>query len=125
VEDDFDSRRILSGALKSEGWAVEEAENGRVALDCLSRSRPSIILLDLMMPEMDGFEFVAKLRESSENRNIPIVVLTAKEVSPEERKKLNGQVAKIVQKGSIAIDDLLRDLGAVITHHVQDGTHSD
>jgi hypothetical protein len=52
-------------------------------------------------------------------------VLTAKEVSPEERKKLNGQVAKIVQKGSIAIDDLLRDLGAVITHHVQDGTHSD
>lgn len=124
VEDDSDSRRILSGALKSEGWTVEEAENGRVALECLSRSRPSIILLDLMMPEMDGFEFVAKLRESSENRNIPIVVLTAKEVSPEERRKLNGQVAKIVQKGSVAIEDLLRDLGAVIAHHVQDGPHS-
>ena len=123
VEDDFDSRRILTSALKSEGWAVEEAENGLVALDCVKRARPSIILLDLMMPEMDGFEFVAQLRESSENRNIPIVVLTAKEVSPEERARLNGQVAKIVQKGTMTIDEILRDLGALITHHVRDVTH--
>jgi CheY-like chemotaxis protein len=123
VEDDFDSRRILSGALKSEGWIIEEAENGLVALECVKRERPSIILLDLMMPEMDGFEFVAQLRASSENRNIPIVVLTAKEVTPEERAKLNGQVAKIVQKGSMTVDEILRDLGALITHHVRDVTH--
>jgi CheY-like chemotaxis protein/anti-sigma regulatory factor (Ser/Thr protein kinase) len=125
VEDDFDSRRILTSALKFEGWAVEEAENGLVALECVKRARPSIILLDLMMPEMDGFEFVAQLRESSENRNIPIVVLTAKEVSPEERARLNGQVAKIVQKGTMTIDEILRDLGALITHHVRDVTHLD
>jgi signal transduction histidine kinase/DNA-binding response OmpR family regulator len=123
VEDDFDSRRILTSALKSEGWAVEEAENGLVALESVKRARPSIILLDLMMPQMDGFEFVAQLRESSENRNIPIVVLTAKEVSSEERARLNGQVSKIVQKGTMTIDEILRELGALITHHVRDATH--
>jgi signal transduction histidine kinase/DNA-binding response OmpR family regulator len=120
VEDDVDSRHLLCTALKSEGWAVEEAENGRVALECIQRARPYIILLDLMMPEMDGFELVARLRESSEYRNIPIVVLTAKELTPEDRKRLNGQVAKIVQKGAMTVDDVLRDLGSLISHHVRD-----
>jgi signal transduction histidine kinase/CheY-like chemotaxis protein len=123
VEDDFDSRRILSTALKSEGWAVQEAENGRVALESVKHSRPSIILLDLMMPEMDGFEFVAELRSAPENRNIPIVVLTAKEVNQEERERLNGQVSKIVQKGSMTLDEILQDLGALLNQHVRSSPH--
>jgi CheY-like chemotaxis protein len=118
-------REMLRRALEKEEWTVAEASNGREALACVARQQPSLILLDLMMPEMDGFEFVAQLRESSENRNIPIVVLTAKEVSPEERARLNGQVAKIVQKGTMTIDEILRDLGALITHHVRDVTHLD
>ncbi|HEX6546532.1 MAG TPA: response regulator [Bryobacteraceae bacterium] len=120
IEDDFDARRILSSALRTEGWKVDEAENGRVGLACIQHSKPSLILLDLMMPEMDGFEFVAKLRELPENRNIPIVVLTAKEVSAEERSVLNGQVAKVVQKASLKIDDLLTELSQLITNRIRE-----
>jgi signal transduction histidine kinase/CheY-like chemotaxis protein len=118
VEDDFDARRIITNALQSDGWVVDEAENGRAALECIERSRPALILLDLMMPQMDGFEFVARFRESPANRNIPIVVLTAKEVTPEERARLNGQVFEIVQKGSIGIDQILNDLGNLISRQV-------
>jgi CheY-like chemotaxis protein len=120
VEDDFDARRILSTALRGEGWKVDEAENGRVGLECIQRSKPSLILLDLMMPEMDGFEFVAQLRKLPENRNIPIVVLTAKEISAEERRALNGQVAKVVQKASLKIDDLLAELSHLITNRIRE-----
>jgi CheY-like chemotaxis protein/CHASE3 domain sensor protein len=120
VEDDFDARRIMKTALQGEGWIVDEAENGLVALECIARSRPSIILLDLMMPEMDGFEFVTRLRQSPANRSIPIVVLTAKEVSPEERLRLSGQVFKIVQKSSMKIEDLLNDLGSLITQRIRE-----
>jgi CheY-like chemotaxis protein/anti-sigma regulatory factor (Ser/Thr protein kinase) len=120
IEDDFDARRILSTALRAEGWKVDEAEDGRVGLECIHRSKPSLILLDLMMPEMDGFEFVAQLRALPENRNIPIVVLTAKEVSPEERRALNGQVAKVVQKASLKIDDLLAELSQLITNRIRE-----
>jgi CheY-like chemotaxis protein len=120
VEDDFDSRRIISNALRSDGWAVDEAENGRAALECIEKSRPTLILLDLMMPQMDGFEFVARFRESPANRNIPIVVLTAKEVTPDERVRLNGQVFKIVQKGSIGIDEILNDLASLISRQVRE-----
>ena len=120
IEDDFDARRILSTALRGEGWKVDEAENGRVGLECIQHSKPSLILLDLMMPEMDGFEFVAQLRERPENRNIPIVVLTAKEVSAEERRVLNGQVAKVVQKSTLKVDDLLAELNQLITNRIRE-----
>jgi CheY-like chemotaxis protein len=120
VEDDFDARRIMATALRADGWAVDEAENGVAALECIGRSRPSIILLDLMMPEMDGFEFVTRLRQSPANRNIPIVVLTAKEVSAEERIRLNGQVFKIVQKSSMRIEDLLNDVGVLIAQRIRE-----
>jgi CheY-like chemotaxis protein len=74
VEDDFDSRRILGNALTGEGWQVEASENGLLALESLERQKPDIILLDLMMPQMDGFEFLARLRERIEDRSIPVVV---------------------------------------------------
>jgi signal transduction histidine kinase/DNA-binding response OmpR family regulator len=120
IEDDFDARRVLSTALRGEGWKVDEAENGRVGLECIERSKPSLILLDLMMPEMDGFEFVTRLRELPENRNIPIVVLTAKEVSPEERQKLNGQVAKVIQKSTYKVEDLLAELTQLIANRIRE-----
>jgi signal transduction histidine kinase/DNA-binding response OmpR family regulator len=120
VEDDFDSRRIITNALRSDGWVVDEAENGRAALECIEKSRPTLILLDLMMPQMDGFEFVARFRESPANRNIPIVVLTAKEITPDERVRLNGQVFEIVQKGSIGVDEILSDLASLISRQVNE-----
>jgi signal transduction histidine kinase/DNA-binding response OmpR family regulator len=120
VEDDYDSRHILATTLKAEGWTVDEAENGKLALESLSRSRPSIILLDLMMPEMDGFEFVSRVRDLPEYRDIPIVVLTAKEIGAEERSRLNGRVIRIFQKGTAPIDDILYDLQNLILQRVRE-----
>ena len=77
VEDDPVTCEVMRRILEKEGWKVSEAENGRLALECMKRERPSLILLDLMMPEMDGFEFAARVRRNIEWRLIPIVVVTA------------------------------------------------
>jgi CheY-like chemotaxis protein len=100
VEDDPATREVTRIILEKEGWKVSEAENGRVALQCMEQSRPRLIMLDLMMPEMDGFEFVARLRQKVEWRSIPIVVLTAYDHNAEERRRLSGYVETIIKKGS-------------------------
>jgi CheY-like chemotaxis protein len=114
VEDDPSSRRTLRQMLKKEGFEVAEAENGRVALEHVARSRPSVILLDLMMPEMDGFEFVADLHSREEWRDIPVVVLTAKDITHEDRQRLNGYVTQVIQKGANSRDALLAEVRDLI-----------
>jgi CheY-like chemotaxis protein len=110
VEDDAPTREVMRRMLERAGWTVDEAENGRVALERLAAATPGLILLDLMMPEMDGFEFLEALRRRGEWRAIPVVVLTAKDLSAEDRRRLNGSVARIVQKGASSRDDLLRQV---------------
>jgi len=100
VEDDSATRAVLGRALSGEGRVVREAENGRVALDYLKREIPGLILLDLMMPEMDGFELLAALRERPEWEKIPVVVITAKDLTAEDHARLNGAVQQIVPKNS-------------------------
>jgi len=116
VDDDVTLRQLLRRMLEPEGYTVIEAENGRVALERLSSVSPSVVLLDLMMPEMDGFEFVAEFRRHEAWRAIPIVVITARDLSRDDRERLNGYVQKILQKGAHGRDQLLaevRDLVAV------------
>jgi CheY-like chemotaxis protein len=96
--------------LKQQGWPVTEAENGRVALQRMAEQRPVLIVLDLMMPTMDGFTFIAELRQREEWRTIPIIVLTAKDLTPEERQRLNGSVAQILSKGAYSREDLLDEV---------------
>lgn len=110
VEDDSAARRMLRRMLKKQGWAVTEAENGRVALERMTDQRPVLIVLDLMMPTMDGFSFIAELRQREEWRTIPIVVLTAKELTTEERQRLNGSVEQILLKGAYSRADLLGEV---------------
>jgi CheY-like chemotaxis protein len=110
VEDDADTCDTLRRMLEKEGWTVSEAENGRVALAQIAARRPDVVLLDLMMPEMDGFEFVAELRKRQEWRTIPVVVVTAKDLTPEERQRLSGHVEKILQKTAYRREDLLREV---------------
>ncbi|MBA2743216.1 MAG: response regulator, partial [Chthoniobacterales bacterium] len=98
VEDDPATRAITRNILEREGWKVSEAENGREGLECMEQERPSLILLDLMMPEMDGFEFADRVRQRPEWRFIPIVVMTAKDLSAKERQRLSGSVETILQK---------------------------
>jgi CheY-like chemotaxis protein len=110
VEDDADTCDTLRRMLEKEGWIASEAENGRVALAQIAVRRPDVVLLDLMMPEMDGFEFVAELRKRQEWRTIPVVVVTAKDLTLEERQRLSGHVEKILQKTAYRREDLLREV---------------
>jgi CheY-like chemotaxis protein len=103
--------------LEKEGWKVMEAENGCVGLQCMEKERPRLILLDLMMPEMDGFEFVNRVREKPEWQQIPIVVLTAYELSVQERRRLNGYVESILQKAGDSRETLLHVLRAFLQGH--------
>jgi PAS domain S-box-containing protein len=114
VEDDDATRQVLRRTLTKQGWTVAEAENGRVALERVTETRPELILLDLMMPEMDGFEFLDELRKHEACRLIPVVVLTSKDLSPEERLRLSGNVEKVLQKGTFSRDALLREVRKVV-----------
>ncbi len=114
VEDDEPTRDMMGEMLGREGWKVVEAANGRAALECLESSCPDLILLDLMMPEMDGFEFARRLRDRPQWRDIPVVVLTAKDLTPEDRRRLNGDVEKILQKGAWDHSALLQEMRRLV-----------
>ncbi len=116
VEDDPAIRKVTRAILEEEGWKVTEAENGQKALACMERERPSLILLDLMMPEMDGFAFVERVREHREWGSIPIVVLTAKDLSAEERRRLNGFVKTILQKAGGSRAALLKQVRDLVAN---------
>jgi CheY-like chemotaxis protein len=116
VEDDNATRTLTRGFLEKEGWKVSEAQNGRVALESMDRERPILILLDLMMPEMDGFEFVEQVRLHPEWRLIPIVVMTAKDLSAAERKRLNGSIETILYTASTSREALLDQVRDLVVH---------
>jgi CheY-like chemotaxis protein len=118
VEDDGTTRDLLGRTLESDGWRVDEAANGLLALEQVRKNRPDVIVLDLMMPEMDGFEFLRELRHQEEYRNLPVVVVTAKTITAEERERLNGQVTQVLQKGTYSRDQLLREVGNTLTRHL-------
>ncbi len=114
VEDDAATRAMMRSLLEKAGWTVSEAENGRVALERVAENRPTLVLLDLMMPEMDGFEFAAELHRHAEWRSIPLVVLTAKDLTTEELRRLNGNVHQILDKGGRSRDELMRQVRDLI-----------
>jgi signal transduction histidine kinase/CheY-like chemotaxis protein len=118
VEDDPVARELICRLLEKEGFISREAENGRAALDSVTASRPSLILLDLMMPVMDGFEFLETLRQDPACVDLPVVIITAKDLTSEDRKRLDGCVQQIVQKGAVNQDKFIRDLTALLKQKV-------
>jgi signal transduction histidine kinase/CheY-like chemotaxis protein len=110
VEDDEATRATIRQALEREGWEVAEADNGRVALERLASGLPDAIVLDLMMPEMDGFEFVAELRSRRDWRQLPVLVVTAMDLSDEDHRRLNGEVERVIRKSGQPRDALLNEL---------------
>jgi signal transduction histidine kinase/DNA-binding response OmpR family regulator len=110
VEDDAPTREVIKRALERDGWAVSEADNGRRGLQSVARHVPDLIVLDLMMPEMDGFEFVAELRKSESGRKIPVVVVTSKEITEDDQRRLNGHVRRVLHKGSFSREELSLEL---------------
>ncbi len=110
VEDDPDTRAMLRRSLERAGWQVGEAENGRIGLERVAADRPSLVLLDLMMPEMDGFEFLDALRGRMGALSPDVVVITAKELTADERRRLNGGVERVIQKHAFDADAFLAEV---------------
>jgi signal transduction histidine kinase/DNA-binding response OmpR family regulator len=117
VDDDDVVRRGVRQALQPIGWKVTEAENGHVAVEALATTLPDVIILDLMMPKMDGFELLDELRRRPDWQNIPVVVITAKDLTSEDRKRLNGAVERIIQKSDRG--EMLRQLTREISKCVK------
>jgi PAS domain S-box-containing protein len=114
VEDDETTRGMMRSMLERDGWGVTEAADGEEGLARLGEPLPHVILLDLMMPQMDGFEFIARLRHEERTRNVPVVVITAKELTAEDRGLLNGSVQRVLSKGQFTMEDLLRQVRGLV-----------
>jgi len=114
VEDDLSIRSKICQILEKEGWTVVEAENGREALSRMEEETPAIILLDLLMPVMNGFEFIEIVRQRGEWKEVPVVVVTALELTEEDRVRLNGYVEKVLQKQENTEEELLREIGSLV-----------
>ncbi|UHC14576.1 response regulator [Methylobacterium currus] len=120
VDDDADARERLRRSLSRDGWTVREAENGAAGLARLDEGRPSLILLDLMMPVMDGFAFLTKLRARPDVADVPVVVLTAKDITPAEKERLGRDTERVIVKGSVSLSEIGRLLRNMYADRVPD-----
>jgi adenylate cyclase len=107
VEDDAMQRERIRSWLTPQHWLVADAENGRVAIDQLRKSLPDVILLDLMMPEMDGFQLVAEMQQNPAWQRIPVIVITARDLTKEDRARLETGIGMVLMKGSFRPADLI------------------
>jgi CheY-like chemotaxis protein len=114
VDDDPVSRAMMRPVMEAEGWAVDVAEDGEAGLRRVAAEPPDLILLDLMMPGMSGFEVAAELHRNPLWRAIPVVVMTAKDLTHVDRQRLNGLVARVLQKGSGGADGLLQAISDIM-----------
>ncbi|WP_342635972.1 response regulator [Rhizobium sullae] len=118
VEDDENTRQQWGRILSTEGCDVDEAENGRVALERLIRAPPDLIILDLIMPEMDGFEFLIELRKQPAFKALPVVVVTAATLGKEDHRRLNGGVERVLAKTAFSRNELLEELRKMVARHI-------
>jgi len=114
VEDDAVQRERMRGWLEGPQWTVREAENGRVALKCIQESKPDVILLDLMMPEMDGFAVVAALQKEAGWRDIPVIVITSLDLDAKDRERLNAGVQFVLVKERFRPADLVERIRRLV-----------
>lgn len=120
VEDDPNTRDMLVDMLQRADWTVLSADNGVRALKVLEDADvlPGLILLDLMMPEMDGFQFLEYMQEAGIGRTVPVVVLTAKDLSHDDRQRLSGHVERILAKQATSREELMRQVRELVVAHL-------
>ena len=100
VDDNPDVRRLIRRILQSQGdYTLFEATNGREAVELAQKEHPNLMILDLMMPEMDGFSVLEQLQSNPDTADIPVIVVTAKELTPAEKERLQGHIQKLDAKG--------------------------
>jgi len=114
VDDDRDQRERMRGWLDGPQWIVQEAANGREALARLREGAPDVILLDLMMPDMDGFEVVAALQQEPAWRDVPVIVVTARDLDAADRERLNSGVQSVLLKETFRPADLVERIRALV-----------
>ncbi len=114
VDDNPEDRSMLCRMLKNEGWTVTAAENGKLAIEAVTRAIPSVIMLDLMMPVMDGFEFLHTLRTVEAWQQIPVVVLTAKELDERELAELTVDVESVIRKAEMSPENIIQHIRQAI-----------
>jgi threonine synthase len=115
VDDTSEARRLIRRILQSQGdFEISEATNGREAIELVTRERPDLVILDLMMPEVDGFAVLDALRGAPETANIPVIVATAKELTVDEKSRLQGQIQSLMLKGDFLNDEFLEEVRSLI-----------
>ena len=115
VDDTPDARRLIRRILQSQGdYTIFEATNGREAIELSRREQPDLIILDLMMPEVDGFTVLDALKTDARTASIPVIVVTAKELTADEKALLHGRIYKLMQKGEFMDDDLADEVRALL-----------
>lgn len=111
VEDNLDAARLIRRILQAQGnFLIDEAHDGKAGLRLIQETRPNLVILDLMMPELDGFAVVEAMKSDPRLKEIPIIVITAKELTNDEKERLDGQIKALLQKGSFMDSDLLNDI---------------
>ncbi len=114
VDDNPDVRRLIRRILQSQGnYTLFEARDGREAVNLITKDRPDLVILDLMMPELDGFSVLDALQTKPETANIPVIVVTAKELTQEEKNRLKGRIQTLMQKGDFMSDELIDEVRAL------------
>jgi signal transduction histidine kinase/DNA-binding response OmpR family regulator len=121
VDDEAEARDLMRRGLERNGWTIDEAEDGKQALERLGEMLPDLVLLDLRMPEMDGFEFLERLRAAPEWHDIPVVVVTGRDLTADEQAKLEGNVEAVLKKGAHPRDNLLGELRDLVAECVARG----
>lgn len=115
ADDSMDARRLIRRILQSQGdYSIFEADDGTKTIELVKKEKPDLIILDLMMPEMDGFEVLDILKGDPETANIPVIVASAKELTSNEKRRLEGQIQSLMQKGDFLNDDFLQEVRSLI-----------
>jgi CheY-like chemotaxis protein len=119
VDDDPHVADLVRQSLEDEPYQIDAAADGMAALEAIGERRPDVILLDLLMPRMDGFEVIASLQQDPERRDIPVIVLTAKMLTRQERRALKEHALAVIQKGALDRDALMAELKQVLPEPVR------
>ncbi|MCB0034101.1 MAG: response regulator, partial [Anaerolineales bacterium] len=115
IEDTPEAARLIRRILQSQGdFFIDEAADGLEGLKLIKQTQPNLVILDLMMPQMDGFAVVDAMKADPALRDIPIIVITAKELTPIEKHRLSGKIKGLLQKGSFMDEDLMSDIQEIL-----------